>query len=218
VAKAFEDAAAGIKKAGDEGERTSESVQRIVVAADNAAEASQNLGDNLEGAANQARSVSFTLQGVSDRYIELLLLESQRSFDGFGGGKVAEDLARQNEQLDRLINSTRAQNAQYDETERRVRRLRNQYELLSEDRIRQLAQEQVALERNRENINEEPRPDSSRPPPTPSPGQPSSFTGPLVNITVNGSLIGTSPQRLAEELARLIGPELRRLRERGLPV
>jgi tape measure domain-containing protein len=132
-------------------------LRRAASAADDAAAAAEsNAGANtsnassfiyLAGAADQA---GFAIEGVSEKFAQLAAQQVGRVTTGGrrGESNLFKDLQEQNRLLDEQIALTQAQNAQFDETAQRIAQLRGQYDLLSDDRIRQLAEEQRRLEDN----------------------------------------------------------------------
>ncbi len=219
AAKAFEQTAAGLQQTEESADNAAEAVERIADAADDTAESVEGLGTSLDRIQASARQTTFELYGASEQFAKLLQLESQREagISERGESALQADFRKQNEFYEQLLQTTRAQNAEFDETEQRLIRLRAQFAYLSEDRLRQLAQEQVALERNRRSAERE-REELSRPPPsprpTPTPGPGTGSRGDInVNIELNGVIVG-GPNTL-EELARRLIPEIRKLERRG---
>jgi hypothetical protein len=225
TADAATEASDALRNVADSAEDAAESVGGLGRAAGIAGSASYELSERLREAATEARTTSTAVDGVSQAYIAAVQAQSQQRAGASSGGalpRVQAELIRQTEELQRQLEVTRQQNAQYDETAQRVAQLRVQFAFLSDDRLQQLAQEQIALERNQRtaeaNANREreqtaPRPQSPSPS-APSPDRASSFTAPIT-INVSGSVIGSSPSQLATELARLIAPALERLRALG---
>jgi hypothetical protein len=227
TADAATGAADALRDVADSAEDAAESVDGLGRAAGIAGSASYELSERLREAATEARTTSTAVDGVSEAYIRAVQAQSQQRDGASASGslpRVQAELIRQTEELQRQLEVTRQQNAQYDETAQRVAQLRAQFAFLSDDRLQQLAQEQIALERNqqtaeanaaREAERSEPRPGSATQTPTPRPG--ASTGGNTVNLTINleGILIGFDRGSI-EQLARVLIPAINRLESMGV--
>ncbi len=153
---------AGKKIAGG-ADRATAALRDTAAAAGGVADAAADMGSqagqsasaliNVAGAADQAAG---SLDGVSAAFLKAA--EAQAGRRTSGGGKEAnifKDLQEQNARLEEEIALTRDLNSEFDETEQRIRALRGQYEYLSDDRLRQLAQEQQRLDENRRRREED---------------------------------------------------------------
>jgi TP901 family phage tail tape measure protein len=145
--------------------------------------------------------------------------------------KLSRDQARQTEEARRHIEALDAQIAQYDTLGQSVVALQGQYSLLDDSTLQQIAQREQRLQQERQRIEQE-RAELAReqaaaatspaaPPPRP-PSSPGGSTGGgvarggvTINVNITGGFVGTDPNAVARELARLILPEIRRLEALG---
>jgi len=215
-------ASSALEDVADSADAAAGSVEGLGRAASVAGSASNQLADSLRGAAREAQSTTVSIDGVSEAYLRAVQAQSQQSVgDAFSGNlpRVQQELIRQTEELERQLASVRAQNEAYDETAQMVARLRNQFEFLSDDRLRQLASERLALERNRQTSEANANTDRQLPERTTSPQSPSpdsSRVPSTINFNINGLLVGMTQDQFMETFARQILPILRRLYERGV--
>jgi hypothetical protein len=226
TADAATEASDALRDVADSADQAASSVDDLGRAAGIAGSASYELADSLRATGSEARSTTTAMDGVSEAYIRAAQAQSQQTSGAAFGGtlpRVQAELIRQTEELQRQLETTRAQNAQYDETAQAVARLRSQFSYLSDERLQQLAAEQIALERNRRAAEDNAAREAERTAPrpqapnssTPTPDRSSGASALTVEVNVAGSIIGSSPIQLARELARLLAPELERLRALG---
>lgn len=187
----------------------------------------QDMTDTLGEMADAAQRVVSNLEGVSQAYLDVAMAraESVKTMDREAlrqeSPHVAE-LRRQNDELERARELIRNQQVQYDEVEQRVAQLRVQYQYISDDRLRQLAQEQIALERNQQQARanletERERIAASRE----ADAAAAAAEGPVIRIEVNPRLLQLEPDHftLAEKdrWARALAPAIIRVLEQSRP-
>jgi tape measure domain-containing protein len=143
------DVAGGAQEATAALDRTAAAANRTADAAEQIATTGDQVVNNFTSITYAAQDTSFALDGVSDAFIRAATAQSGFvKSQGGRGSEVAIELQRQSVELERQIQLVRDQNAEYDELEMRVRDLRGQFQYLSDDRLRQLAQEQQRLDEN----------------------------------------------------------------------
>jgi tape measure domain-containing protein len=105
--------------------------------------------NNFNNITFAAQGTTAALDGVSEAFRAAAAAQAgQVTSTGGRESTVFAELQRQSAALEEQIALVREQNAEYDDLEQRIRSLRGQYQFLSDDRLRQLAQEQLRLEEN----------------------------------------------------------------------
>lgn len=200
---------------------TEDAASSAAAAASGLAASNVNVANTFVNVSTEANITSGAIDGVSEKFKQLI---SDTDLYQGGGAQIFFDLNEQSAELEKQIQLIRDQNAQYDELEMRVRGLRGQYELLSDDRLRQLAQEEMKLEENQRRAAEEAakkkaeREAERRAPPRTEDDRPRTAAGSSgVSIAVNfdgATIIGEPDQRTAERLATLLARPLQAQLER----
>lgn len=223
----------------DNATRAAEALGNLATSADDAAGSADRLADSSAGAAKKlqdvegaAQSVAVGIGNVSKAFLDAAA--SGGRLDAIEFGKLQEQQQAANDYLQRLEQEI----AGTDELSRRVRELRSQYSYLGDEQLRVIAEREKQLSELRQREDERSARDqrsqgggsgsksgsgaagafggggsaSSAPA-----GGAGAFGAPGITINVNagGSIIGGTKQEIAEQLARLVLPQLKRLASLG---
>jgi len=146
-------------------EGAAQALETTAEAADNAATSAKKLDDGARAAAGGLQAASaagqqFALVGgsVSQTFLDLSFAANQLA--GTGGfnqalDRITQQYKDQQAALNQQLDTVAQQNLQFDEMERRVSSLRQEYNLLGEDQVRALAEAQRTLEENQRRAAEE---------------------------------------------------------------
>jgi hypothetical protein len=144
TAEAMQNAASAVQDVADAADSASGSLRTMAGSATSAASATTQMASAMGQVRSEAIGASVELSQTSALFQEIIA-GRERAWER-GPTELFSAFYRQNEDLERQVALLREQNMALDETGQRVLELRKQFSYLSDDRLRELAQEQLRQE------------------------------------------------------------------------
>ncbi len=144
TAQAMQNAASAVQDVADAANSASGSLRNIAGSATSAASATTQMASAMGQVRSEAIGASVELSQTSALFQEIIAGRA-RAWER-GPVELFSAFYEQNEALERQVALLREQNMALDETGQRVLELRKKYSYLSDDRLRELAQEQLRAE------------------------------------------------------------------------